>query len=54
MLLLVSLLFYVTDIFYFIWVVNLKDKLPFKLSKGVTDGILGFARQIVDQFKEAF
>ena len=38
----VSLLFYVTDIFYFLWVVNIKDKLPAKLSKGVTDGMLGF------------
>lgn len=44
LLLLVSLLFYLTDIFYLIWVVNLKDKLPIKLSKGVSDGMLGFTR----------
>ena len=54
LLLLVSLLFYVTDIFYLVWVVNLKDKLPNKLSKGVSDGMLGFTRQIGQQFKEAF
>ena len=42
LLLLVSLLFYITDIFYLVWVVNIKDKLPPKLSKGVSDGMLGF------------
>jgi len=42
LLLLVSLLFYVTDVIYLVWVVNLKDKLPAMLSKGISDGMLGF------------
>ena len=54
LLLLVSLLFYVTDVFYMMWVINIKDKLPVKLSKGVADGMLGFTSQIIRQFKGAF
>lgn len=37
-----SLLYYVLDVMYLVWVVSVKDKLPAKLSKGVSDGMLGF------------
>jgi hypothetical protein len=45
-LIIASLLYYVLDVMYLVWVVNIKDKLPPKLSKGVSDGMLGFTNTI--------
>ena len=42
----VTLINFTVDVYYFIWVVNLKQKLPPKIGGMVSDAILGYTQKM--------
>lgn len=46
LLLMATLLNFAIDVYYFIWVLNLKQKLPPKIGSFVSDAILGYTKKL--------
>ena len=46
LLLMATLLNFTIDVYYFIWVMNLKQKLPPKIGSFVSDAILGYTQKM--------
>lgn len=54
LLLVATLLNFTIDVYYFVWVLNLKSKLPPKIGSFVSDAILGYTKKLTREIMHSF